>query len=325
MTEEDDASSSDFDVDHEGNEISHARRRTRRASVDLQNFQRDVVSHRATTRIPTPPYTPSAENTPAESPASSAANLSVTHSTPPPDQGSTSQPHPLSHVQPSPLPAQRDQSLLTVSGTNNDPVPCPPAPRRRISQALEDFMRALRSDVAPPQPTPSQVDTSNLVSPTLSTPSHTPLSGAPSQFSPLRSPDGSNGRAHDRRRSKNRFSFAAISDAILDSVKSHSPLASKKREGTPASLDAQDSGGNGESTRGRSREKGKGKSRDLSHALIRVSEVFRLESEEGREARDGWKEFKKGALLLLFLGIRFLTGVWSFRNLHISNIIHHSG
>lgn len=59
---------------------------------------------------------------------------------------------------------------------------------------------------------------------------------------------------------------------------------------------AHDSEKSGESTRGRSREKDKGKSRDLSYALIKVSEVFGLEPEEGGESRGGWKEFKKGAL-----------------------------
>ena len=61
--------------------------------------------------------------------------------------------------------------------------------------------------------------------------------------------------------------------------------------------DAHDGEKNGESVRGRSSEKGKGKSRDLSNALIKVSEVFGFEPEEGRESRDGWKEFKKGAFL----------------------------
>jgi hypothetical protein len=76
-------------------------------------------------------------------------------------------------------------------------------------------------------------------------------------------------------------------------------LAAKRRvEGTSMRFDAHDGEKNGETTRGRSREKGKGKSRDLSHALIKVSEVFGLELEEGSESRDVWKEFKKGALLL---------------------------
>ena len=55
---------------------------------------------------------------------------------------------------------------------------------------------------------------------------------------------------------------------------------------------ARDDEKNSESARGRSREKGK--NRDLSNALIKVSEVFGLEAEEGKEPRDGWKEFKKG-------------------------------
>jgi len=161
---------------------------------------------------------------------------------------------------------------------------------------LEDFWRALRSDsgVASVRPTTPRVDTSALAASTSSTPLQTPLNETPS-----RKPDGSDGCANSRRRSKSRFSLSVISDAIIDSVRSHSSLAVKRKdEGTPARSDAHDGEKSGESPRGRSREKGKGKSRDLSHALTKVGEVFGLEPEEGREPRDGWKEFKKGALLV---------------------------
>ena len=77
-------------------------------------------------------------------------------------------------------------------------------------------------------------------------------------------------------------------------MRSRSPLAAKKRtDGPSGRVDGHDD----VSTRGRSREKGKGKNRDLSHALIKVSEVFGLELEEGKECQDGWKEFKKGMSL----------------------------
>jgi len=68
--------------------------------------------------------------------------------------------------------------------------------------------------------------------------------------------------------------------------------------------DAHDGERNGELTRGRSSEKGKGKNRDLSNALIKVSEVFGFEPEDGRESRDGWKEFKKGAFLRNIVPVR---------------------
>ena len=146
--------------------------------------------------------------------------------------------------------------------------------------------------------TPPPIDISTLASPILSPSLSTPLHETPSRFSPSRSSDGFDGDTQGRRRSKNRFSLSSISDAILDSVRPRSPLAVKgKAEGTPVRSDAHDSGKNGESVRGRSREKGKGKNRDLSNALIKVSEVLGLEPEEGREPRDGWKEFKKGVFL----------------------------
>jgi hypothetical protein len=78
--------------------------------------------------------------------------------------------------------------------------------------------------------------------------------------------------------------------------------------------------------RGRSREageKGKGMSRDLSHALIKVSEVFGLEPEEGREPRDRWKEFKKGALPFVSLNVQVPHGNTNFRNLQIPDIIRY--
>ena len=78
-------------------------------------------------------------------------------------------------------------------------------------------------------------------------------------------------------------------------MRSRSPLAPKRRaEEGFARGDTHDGERNTETVRGRSREKAK---RELSHALIKVSEVLGLEPEEGRESRDGWKEFKKGASL----------------------------
>lgn len=331
-TTEDDASSSDFDVDHE---VPRPRRRTfnpltgrRGASVDLHNFHRDIVSHHATAHIPSPAYIPSAEDTPEESPASSAANLSATQPAPPPDQGSPPQLHSLSHVQSNPSPVQRDQGL-TISAISDDSIPCRPASRRRTSQVLEDFMRALRSDpnAGSVRPIPPQIDTSTPVTPILSSSLHTPLSETPSGFSPSNCQDAFNDGTHCRRRSRSRFSLSAISDAIFDSVKSHSPLTAKRKvEGTSARSDTRDSDKNSETVRGRSREKGKGKSLDLSHALIKVSEVFGLEPEEGREPRDGWKEFKKGALLPIIVPRHLVAHASTvLRNLHLPNIDRNSG
>ena len=282
--EEDDSSFFDLGIDHEDSDTSRARgcshdalRGRRCASVDLCNFDRDAVSHHATTHIPSPAYNPTANYSPHESPASSVADLSTAHLTPPPDQGPASQPRSLSHVRPSPSPAQHDQRSV-MSGTSNGSVLCPPASHKRAGQALEDFQRASRSD------------------PTVTSVRPTPLNETPIKITPSRRSDGSDDGSHGRRRSKSRFSLSAISDAIIDSMKSHHSTLTTKRKDEEASMrsDAHDSWRSRESSRGRSREKGKGK--DLSHALIRVSEVFGLEHEEGKESR-GWKEFKRGALL----------------------------
>ena len=79
---------------------------------------------------------------------------------------------------------------------------------------------------------------------------------------------------------------------------------------------------NTETVRGRSREKAK---RELSHALIKVSEVLGLEPEEGRESRDGWKEFKKGVSpRAVSLDAQLLKTVPSFRDLQIPDIVRYS-
>lgn len=303
--------STDFDIDHEDGGIPHVRRTRnaiggrRGASVDLTNFHRDVVSHHATTRIPTPAYHPTAEDTPEGSPTSSATNLPVAQ----PDQGSYPPPQPRpstsSHVHSNSFSAQRDPRRLTVSGTSNDFDPCPPLSRRRASQALEDFWRALKPDLnstPSPRSTPPRIDASTLTPPILSPSLSTSLTNTPSRLSPSRSPDGFDDDTQGRRKSRNRFSFFALSDAIRDSVRPGSSLGVRKKvEGTPVRSDSRDNDKNGESARGRPREKGKGKSRDLSTALIKVSEVFGLEPEEGRESRDGWQEFKKGAFHIVLV------------------------
>ena len=294
-TEEDDASSSDLEADHEERGGSHAQPLgTRRgASFDLQNFHRESISQVTTTRIFTPGSI--AEKTPDGSPTSSAASLSTTQLTPP--RGSPPPSGASSRIHSNPPPVQRDHPL-TISGTSGVPAL---ASRRRPAQVPEDSQRALRLD-PPSRQTPPQTDANNLTSLTPSPLPHGLPNETPGRFSSSRSSAESNDRTHGRRRSKSRFSFSAISDAILDSVRSRSPLPAKRRtEGTSVGLDAQDGGEKiGELSRGRSREKGKGVTRDLSNALIKVSEVLGLEPEDGKEPRDGWKEFKKGTFFISF-------------------------
>lgn len=316
--EEDYTSSSDPDVDHEDDGSPRAQRhllRGRRGvSVDLHNFHRDIVSHHATTRIPTPSYIPSAENTPEASPTSSASSLSPAHQTPPTEQGSPSRNNSISRVQSNADTDQRDRRL-TVLGMSGLSVPSTQASRNRVSRVLGDFRRALGSDLnsSSSRSTPPQTATSALTSLAVSPSLRSPSNGIPSRpstsrssRSPVNSDDGTRGRKR-----RNRFSLSAISDAILDSVRSHSPLPSKRgAEGPHIGLDAYGGEKTGETMRGRSTDKGKRMSRDLSHALIKVSEVFGLEPEEGKEPRDGWKEFKKGVILFILLNIQSLTVAW---------------
>jgi hypothetical protein len=287
MTIEEDDASSDSDNEHGDNEIPPARRR--HASFDLHHFHPGVVSHHTTTHIPSPAYVPSVEDTPEDSPASSEANLSATQPAQPPSQGS--RPHSLLRDPISPPPVRHDQRSAITEASGGS-ITCPPVSQRRASQALEDFRKALKSDRDVPlsRPTPPQILAGTLASQTHSPSLHTPTNETPGRFSSSRSPDGRGGEAHSRSRSRSRFSLSVISDAILDSVRSHSPFTKRRDEGTPTKSDAHNRERSVESVRGRSREKGKGKS-----ALIKVSEVFGLEPEEGGESRDTWKEFKKGA------------------------------
>ena len=73
--------------------------------------------------------------------------------------------------------------------------------------------------------------------------------------------------------------------------------AKRRAEGSSVGADPHDSEKNDGPARGRSREKGKGRNRDLPNALVKVGEVLGLEPEEGKEPRDVWKEFKKGMSL----------------------------
>lgn len=306
-TRKDDASSFEI-VDHEDGESSHAQRpirdllaSRRGVSVDLHNYHRDIVSHHPTSHvsIPIPDYTRSAENTSSESPASSSVSLSATHPTRPPRQASSSRVNLLFDTQSNPSPDQRDRRI-TIPGPNSVSTP-PPASRRRVSQALEDFRRALSSDLHTLQarPTPPQVDTNASVSSTLG-PTIRSLSNESSSRSPSsRTPVESGDDAHRGRKRRSGFSLSAISDVFLHSVKPNSLSTTEGRaEEMSNSLHVHDHSDNGgEAARGRSWDKQNGLGRDLSHTLTKVGEVLGLEHEEEGGHQHGWKEFKKGALL----------------------------
>lgn len=308
--DEDDRFPSDLEPDHEDEGSSHADARRvrdplrtrRRATLDSHNFHSDAAGCSTATHIPPPNYVPSAQNTSGDSRASSAATLSSTQLTPPPDWASPTRSDSDALAQPNPPTTHRDRGLVrgaTVPGTSSASPPPTPASRKRASQALEDFRRALiRSSFNPTshrshQPTLSRIDT-NIVASPISSPIHTPPNEESSRLPSVRTPSESNGGRNSRRRSK-RFSFSSISNAIKESLKPRSPLISKKKiKERSVSVNSHDGENTGEVTRGRSKEKGKRVSRDISQALVKVSEVFGLEPEEGKEFGDGWKEFKKG-------------------------------
>ena len=301
-------------TDHEHKESSHARRYSsdylasrRGGSVDLQNFHRDIVSHQAASRIPSPDYLPGSDATPDGTPAPPTASSSTTQLTPP-RQESPSRFDGLLRAQSDPFPVQRDRRR-TTPGANSVSTP-PPASRRRASQALEDFKRTLSSG------TPSQVDLNFR-------PSNETRTGSPSSETPVQCSDN----ARHGRRGRSRFSLSTISGVIRDSVGSHSPPTAKEgAEGASIGPDVHiNSEKEGETARGRSREKRKILGRDVLHSLAKFSELFGLEHEEGREQHNGWKEYKKGVFLqTLFPGTQPLTSPWTSRNLQISYIIRHS-
>ena len=313
--DEDDRFSSDVEPDHEDEGSSHADARRvrdplryrRRATLDSHNFHSGAVRHHSPTiQIPPPNYIPNAENTSGDSRTSSAATLSSTRLTPPSDRASPPRSNSDTLAQPNPPTAHRDRGIVrgaTVPGAGSLPLPPTPASRKRASQALEDFRRALiRSSFNPVtshrshQPTLSRIDT-NIVASPISSPLYTPSNEGSSRFLSVTTPSETSGGGNSRRKSR-RFSFSAISNAIRESLKLRSPLIPKKKvEEPPVSVSPHDGENIGEAPRGRSKEKGKRVSRQ---AFVKVSEVFGLEPEEGKEFGDGWKEFKKGVHLRNF-------------------------
>jgi hypothetical protein len=102
-----------------------------------------------------------------------------------------------------------------------------------------------------------------------------------------------------RGRKRARFSFAnVLLDAVKDQVRSISP----RTRTTTVSRERQKdrSRGRAASPRGRSMEPKKGK--DGQHkisTLSKIGDILKQETQEKeKEARDGWKEFKKGKFLI---------------------------
>ncbi|TFK50963.1 hypothetical protein OE88DRAFT_1645213 [Heliocybe sulcata] len=260
---------------------SRGERASRRVSMDYSHFSRDTVSHREETHA-TPPYTPR-----PSSPAVTEVQhpmLSPTSST-----GHVAQVSPTASTAHVNTPARSEEYAYHLEDS-----------RDRLREQLEDHPSPGR-----PNPPTTNSSASSLHSyrgesssrrasldadrdPYLS-------SREPSRIrSPSPPPHGDErGRAKSKR-----FTFAAVTN-VMDRFRSSSPrmrVAPSRDRGTEQSADRE-----GETRRGRTMEKGKGKEttadetvgRKEKSALGRVGELLGLE-EDSDEYGDGWKEFKKG-------------------------------
>lgn len=130
------------------------------------------------------------------------------------------------------------------------------------------------------------------------------------------------GAADERGRKNKRFSFASVSNALLDVVRDH--VRSRSRS---SALDLE---GDVTPPRGRTRERsleGEEHEEDMPHhkdwpTLGRVGEVLGLEADDHKENGDGWKEFRKGVSCFVQGRIAHLLH-FVCRCLHISDLFCH--
>ncbi|KZT21064.1 hypothetical protein NEOLEDRAFT_801051 [Neolentinus lepideus HHB14362 ss-1] len=260
---------------------------SRRVSLDYSHFQREPVSHHEDTHVATPPYTPrptSPAVTEVHPPAPSPSSSSHTHQISP--TGST---------------LQVDMPVIRAEGHAYHLEDS----RDRLRGQLEE-----RPSSRPPNPPRTNSSASSLRSYRGESSSRRDsMEADPDFYGFASSRDASRMRSpspHDERgRAKSkRFTFAAVTnvmDSVRDRFRSSSPrmrVAPSRERGLEQSVDRE-----GESRRGRTLEKGKGKEplgdgtvgnmRKERSALGRVGELLGLE-EDSDEYGDGWKEFRKG-------------------------------
>lgn len=143
------------------------------------------------------------------------------------------------------------------------------------------------------------------------------------------------GSNHERGRKGSRFSFAAVSNIFMDAVRPK-VSASKERGLIGAREPSVDGNSVHHHRRGRTMERGP--AMDLHESPEEENEESRVRSstERGRHVlgrilkdidhkprSDGWKEFKKGEHFISIQNVHNLINIW-FRNIYISNILHHS-
>ncbi|KZT05351.1 uncharacterized protein LAESUDRAFT_780573 [Laetiporus sulphureus 93-53] len=271
-------------------------RTTRRhQSVDQTNFQRDYVSHRENgLPLVIPPYSPpySAEGTPSYS--LTPITLSPT----------TSIVRRMHTVEEAPIESALDIDVLTTgarSELERDHSSFTSLPLRRNGHAGASSVSSLRLDTNTTQSArPSlEEERPEFILGSSSSPFQAHLQSRSADFqrreasrsSDLREMEDGRGRKHKR------FSLANVSSALLDVVmdrvrsRSRSSLMDHHGDVTPPRGRARErpldviSDGSEESTPNRERS-----------ALGVVGGVLGLDSDEGKEYGDGWKEFRKGAL-----------------------------
>ncbi|KAF9012533.1 hypothetical protein BDQ17DRAFT_1344100 [Cyathus striatus] len=253
-----------------------APRPTRRVSIDSStHYHRGTVSHvEHIDTIPTPPYSPFASPhwTPSDrnplSPAASTIHLS---------SGSEAQleesrhPASLHHVR------QLSANSLSPAGSAH-------------SLRLQDRSLSRR---------PSMEDV-----PEYGTVESGP--SIPRQPHSHHSPTPSNATERGRAASHSRFSLSSVGNALLDVVRSSSPITGKfvrdrsvDYAGRGRTLERHDgTDSSASSLPRRNRESVVRESKERTPALAKVGEILRLDlddkKEKEKDAGDGWKEFKKG-------------------------------
>ncbi|TFY60898.1 hypothetical protein EVJ58_g4850 [Rhodofomes roseus] len=281
----------------------------RNMSVDQTHFQRGYVAHRdnglslATTA--SPPYTPTAESAPPHvwSPTTLSPAASISHRMHTVDeqpiqeavssaeefgQGRSSEPDTerssASRIRAPPVPPSASGRVLCIQS----------APRQQLAVRLRPSILRRRAPRVHHREQPQSAPDPAFGH------GHAALAIAFGRPPPA-PPRGLVGRAGARRgrgRKHKRFSFANVSNALLDVV------MDRVRSRSRSSFADVHAAGDATPPRGRTRERtidedvfqddDEGTRVRERSTLGRVSEVLGLDGEDGKEWGDGWKEFKKG-------------------------------
>ncbi|KAH9834108.1 uncharacterized protein C8Q71DRAFT_161021 [Rhodofomes roseus] len=280
----------------------------RNMSVDQTHFQRGYVAHRdnglslATTA--SPPYTPTAESAPPHvwSPTTLSPAASISH------RMHTVDEQPIQEAVSSAEEFGQGRSSEPDTERSSLASARHPSPLPRLGGSSASSLRlANNSQSASARPS-FEDERPEFITGSSRSPLPTPPSATATQRSLSRSADhrqhrregSSDVREHDdgRGRKHKRFSFANVSNALLDVV------MDRVRSRSRSSFADVHAAGDATPPRGRTRERtidedvfqddDEGTRVRERSTLGRVSEVLGLDGEDGKEWGDGWKEFKKG-------------------------------